>query len=58
MEINKVGTFSEEEFEVLKQAGTILGKVATALETKEVDVLNETSLGLVEALKQVLDRIK
>lgn len=57
MEIKKVGAFSEEEFEALKQAGTILGKTATALEAKEIDVLAESSINLVNALKQVLDRI-
>lgn len=57
MEIKKIGTFSEEELEKLKTAGTILGATAKSLEAKEIDSLDETALKLVAALKNVLERL-
>lgn len=57
MEIRKIGTFSEEELEKLKTAGTILGATAKSLEAKEIDSLDETALKLVAALKNVLERL-
>ena len=58
MEITKIGSFTEKEIEALKEAGGILGSVAKALEASEINLLSETSKGLVEALKEVLNRIK
>ena len=58
MEITKIGSFTEKEIEALKEAGGILGNVAKALEAGEINLLSETSKGLVEALKEVLNRIK
>jgi beta-N-acetylglucosaminidase len=58
MEITKIGSFTEKEIEALKEAGGILGSVAKALEAGEINLLSETSKGLVEALKDVLGRIK
>jgi len=58
MNVTKVGYFTEEEVVALSEAGKILGALAKALETGDINVLGNESNDLVKALKEVLGRIQ
>lgn len=57
MNITKIAGFTEEEIEKLQNAGTILGSVAKALNNGEFDQLTPEATSLLEALRDVIDRI-
>ena len=57
MQVTKVGNFTEEEVQALSEAGKILGSLAKALETGDINVLGTESSDLVKALADVLSRI-
>ena len=58
MNVTKIGSFTNEEIEALKKAGTIISSAAKAFSAGEITVLDETSKQLLEALKEVLGRIE
>ena len=57
MEVKKIASFTEEEIEALQKAGSILGKLAKAIEASEVDGLDEDATNLVKALQEVVARV-
>lgn len=57
MEVKKVGCFSANEIEKLRDAGTILGAIAKAFEDGQIDALDARDIELVNALVDVLSRI-
>ena len=60
MKITQVYGFTTEEIETLSKAGKILGELSGAFNepSEEAKVLDETTTGLIAALKDVLGRIK
>ena len=57
MEVKKIAEFTKEEVEVLTNAGKILGALANAIATGEVDGLNADATNLVMALQEVIARV-
>jgi len=57
MNITKIGSLTEQEKEQLVQTGNTLGTLAKAMSTGEVDKIDEETLALVEAIKEVATKI-
>ena len=57
MKITKIAEFTQEEAEALQKAGNILGATAKALAAGEIDIIDDETKALIEALKEVLGRI-
>lgn len=57
MEIKRIANFTEEELEKLQGAGTILGTFAKAGSSGEFDQLTPEAVSLLEALRDVINRI-
>ena len=58
MKVTKIAGFTEDEIAEITAAGKVLGTVAKAFETGEVDTLDERSAAIVAAVQDVLNRIK
>lgn len=57
MNITKIGSLTEQEKEQLVQTGNTLGTLAKAVSTNEVDKIDEETLALIEAIKEVAVKI-
>lgn len=53
MNVRKIASFSQEDFEALKVAGTILGDLNRALNASDINELEETSFDIIRALAAV-----
>ena len=58
MNVKKFMSFSEEEIEILKAAGKLLGAIRSALNAGEIDSLDDQAKNLLEALDAVLNEVK
>ena len=57
MEVKKIAEFTKEEVEILTNAGKILGTLANAIATSEVDGLDVEATNLIKALQEVIARV-
>lgn len=57
MEVKRIANFSQEEIEKLQVAGTILGIFAKASNNGEFDAITPEAANLLEALRDVINRI-
>lgn len=57
MEIRKIGQLAPDEIEILAEAGHLLGKVKMAFEAAEITELDETAKDLLDALKEVIEKV-
>ena len=56
MNVTKIGSFSAEEIEALKQAGNILGSLVKAMDASEINDVDEETMQLIKAIADVADR--